>query len=35
MHLGVKNVFDRNYYSASFPEIERNWFLNFRSSFRR
>jgi iron complex outermembrane receptor protein len=34
VHLGVKNVFDRNYYyNAGFPEIGRNWFLNFRYTF--
>jgi iron complex outermembrane receptor protein len=34
LHAGVKNVFDRNYYySAGFPEIGRNWFLNFRYMF--
>jgi iron complex outermembrane receptor protein len=32
--VGVKNLFDRNYfYSAGFPEEGRNWFLNFRYSF--
>jgi iron complex outermembrane receptor protein len=34
MYLGVKNVFDRNYYyNAGFPEAGRNWFLNFRYRF--
>jgi iron complex outermembrane receptor protein len=29
VHIGVKNVFDRNYYyNAGFPEAGRNWFLN-------
>lgn len=32
--LGVKNLFDRNYfYNAGFPEAGRTWFLNFRYSF--
>jgi iron complex outermembrane receptor protein len=34
LHLGVKNVFDRNYYyNAGFPEAGRNWFLNLRYTF--
>ena len=34
MQLGVKNVFDRNYYyNSGFPEAGRNWFLNFRYRF--
>jgi len=34
LHMGVKNVFDRNYYySAGFPESGRNWFLNLRYRF--
>ena len=33
-HLGVKNLFDRNYYyNAGFPEAGRTWFLNFRYNF--
>ena len=32
--VGVKNLFDRNYYyNAGFPEEGRSWFLNFRYSF--
>ena len=32
--LGVKNIFDRNYYyTAGFPEAGRTWFLNFRYTF--
>ncbi len=32
---GVKNLLDRNYYyyTAGYPEIGRNWFLNFRYRF--
>ena len=31
---GVKNLFDRNYYySAGYPDIGRNWFLNLRYRF--
>lgn len=34
LHLGVKNVFDRNYYyTAGFPESGRNWFVNLRYRF--
>jgi len=31
---GAKNLFGRNYYyTAGYPEIGRNWFLNFRYGF--
>ncbi len=31
---GVKNVLDRNYYyTAGYPEIGRNWFINLRYQF--
>lgn len=31
---GVKNLFDRNYYySAGYPEIGRNWYINLRYHF--
>lgn len=34
VQAGVKNLFDRNYfYTAGYPEIGRNWFLNFRYRF--
>jgi len=30
----VKNLFDRNYYyTAGYPEIRRNWFVNLRFHF--
>ena len=30
----VRNLFDRNYfYTAGFPEVGRNWFLNLRYRF--
>jgi iron complex outermembrane receptor protein len=32
--VGVKNVFDRNYfYTAGYPEEGRNWFINLRYRF--
>jgi iron complex outermembrane receptor protein len=32
--IGVKNLFDRNYYyTAGYPEAGRNWYLNFRYRF--
>ncbi len=34
LHIGVKNVFDRNYYyTAGFPESGRNWYINMRYIF--
>jgi iron complex outermembrane receptor protein len=34
VQAGVKNLFDRNYfYTVGYPEIGRNWFLNFRYRF--
>jgi iron complex outermembrane receptor protein len=34
VQVGVRNVFDRNYYYvAGFPEAGRNWFLNLRYHF--
>ena len=34
VQAGVKNLLDRNYfYTAGYPEIGRNWFLNFRYRF--
>jgi iron complex outermembrane receptor protein len=34
LQAGVKNLFDRNYfYTAGYPEIGRNWFLNVRYRF--
>jgi iron complex outermembrane receptor protein len=34
VQAGVKNLFDRNYfYTAGYPEIGRNCFLNFRYRF--
>lgn len=34
MQVGIKNLFDRNYYyTAGYPEIGRSWLLNFRYRF--
>jgi iron complex outermembrane receptor protein len=34
VQMGIKNVFDRNYYyTAGFPEEGRSWFLNLRCQF--
>jgi len=34
VQAGVKNLFDTNYfYTAGYPKIGRNWFLNFRYRF--
>jgi iron complex outermembrane receptor protein len=34
VQAGVKNLFDRDYfYTAGYPEIGRNWFLNLRYRF--
>ena len=34
MQAGVKNLLDRNYYyTAGYPEEDRNWFLNLRYHF--
>jgi iron complex outermembrane receptor protein len=34
VQMGIKNVFDRNYYyTAGYPEEGRNWFLNLRCQF--
>jgi len=34
VQAGVKNLFDRNYYyTAGYPEIGRNWYLNGRFKF--
>jgi iron complex outermembrane receptor protein len=34
VQMGVKNLFDRNYYdTAGYPEAGRTWFLNLRYQF--
>jgi len=34
IQAGVKNLLDRNYYyTAGYPEIGRNWFINLRYHF--